>query len=61
MSVAIMLAFTLVAVTFLLHYRLLLWSASFTFLAMGWLWPWDNRCGQALESEIPYIFSQSRR
>lgn len=30
---------------------LITWSASFTFLAMGRLWPWDAKCGQSLENE----------
>ena len=25
-------------------FLLITWSASFTFLAMGRLWPWDNSC-----------------
>lgn len=32
-------------------FLLITWSASFTFLAMGRLWPWDAKCGQSLESE----------
>jgi ion channel len=27
-------------------FLLITWSASFTFLAMGRLWPWDNRCAR---------------
>lgn len=30
-------------------FLLITWSASFTFLAMGRLWPWDAQCGQTLE------------
>ena len=26
-------------------FLLITWSASFTFLAMGRFWPWENRCG----------------
>lgn len=28
-------------------FLLITWSASFTFVAMGRLWPWDNRWGQS--------------
>jgi Ion channel len=32
---------------------LITWSASFTFLAMGRLWPWNNQCGQPMKDERP--------
>lgn len=35
---------------------LITWSASFTFLAMGRLWPWNNQCGQSLDGERPKHF-----
>tara|TARA_A100001391_G_C5002044_1_gene261035 strand:- start:825 stop:959 length:135 start_codon:yes stop_codon:yes gene_type:complete len=35
---------------------LITWSASFTFLAMGRLWPWNNQCGQSLDGERPKDF-----
>jgi ion channel len=28
-------------------FLLITWSASFTFLAMGRMWPWNNQCGQS--------------
>lgn len=31
-------------------FLLITWSASFTFLAMGRLWPWDANCGQSQEN-----------
>ena len=30
-------------------FLLITWSASFTFLAMGRLWPWDARCTDSVE------------
>lgn len=34
------------AVEALNGFMLITWSASFTFLAMGRLWPWENQCGK---------------
>lgn len=31
-------------------FLLITWSASFTFLAMGRLWPWDNQCDHPPEA-----------
>ena len=35
------------AVEALNGFLLITWSASFTFLAMGRLWPWENQCVQS--------------
>jgi len=32
-------------------FLLITWSASFTFIAMGRLWPWENCCMQDLDSK----------
>ncbi len=32
-------------------FLLITWSASFTFLAMGRLWPWDDRCGISTDNQ----------
>jgi len=37
------------AVESLNGFLLITWSASFTFLAMGRLWPWDVRCTDSVE------------
>ncbi len=29
-------------------FLLITWSASFTFIAMGRFWPWENRCGMPI-------------
>lgn len=42
-------------------FLLITWSASFTFLAMGRLWPWDNQCGQSLMGESSQTVPQQRR
>lgn len=32
-------------------FLLITWSASFTYLAMGRLWPWDNSCSSRMDGE----------
>lgn len=32
-------------------FLLISWSASFTFLAMGRLWPWDDSCSRVVDKE----------
>ena len=32
-------------------FLLITWSASFTFLAMGRLWPWDNSCSNRIDGQ----------
>jgi hypothetical protein len=42
-------------------FLLITWSASFTFLAMGRLWPRDNQCGQSLMGGSSQDVPQQRR
>jgi len=39
------------AVEALNGFLLITWSASFTFLAMGRLWPWDSQCADSVEKD----------
>jgi hypothetical protein len=42
-------------------FLLITWSASFTFLPMGRLWPRDNQCGQSLVGGSSQDVPQQRR
>ena len=39
-------------------FLLITWSASFTFLAMGHLWPWENRCRDTYEYVDSTLFTK---